>query len=193
MDQSTNKNDPLRFIPNLISILRIALIAPTLWFIITYEYRWALLLFLIAGISDGLDGFLARRMCWESKLGEILDPIADKLLLVLSYLALWLIGLVPWWLLAVIAARDLFLIGGGLYYYFTIGPFAARPTSLSKINTFLQIALVLLVVADAAYGLFSAKWMEHFMLVVLVSTALSGMDYAWNRGRLVVTGRRLQE
>ncbi len=171
-----------RDIPNWITLFRIALIPPTLWLMATGEFLWALLFFLIAGLSDGLDGLLARQFSWHSRLGSILDPIADKLLLVSSTITLAWIGLIPLWLVAAIVARDLLIVGGALIYHTRIHEYEMEPTIVSKINTFSQIIYVLSVVLQQVFGLLDPKMLEMGAYIVLTTTLISGADYIWTWG-----------
>ena len=100
-------------IPNLISVLRIFLSVPVVWMLLEQRFDIALILFAIAGVSDGLDGFLAKHYGWQSRLGGLLDPMADKILLVSSYVSLALLGLIPVWLMLLVILRDLVIVTGG--------------------------------------------------------------------------------
>src|SRR3990172_3309285 len=102
----------LKDIPNIISLLRMALVPPVVILLLNGYYGWALLVFVSAGLSDGLDGYLAKRFGWRSRLGAILDPLADKLLLVASYLTLGWLGQLPLWLVAVVVGRDIVIVAG---------------------------------------------------------------------------------
>jgi len=118
-------------LPNLICLVRLALIWPILTTLHAGEYRMALALFVAAAASDGLDGYLAKRFDWTSELGKFLDPLADKLLLVTVYVeAAWL-ELVPWWLTAAVVARDVLIGLGALIYRLWFGPLHGRPTRFS--------------------------------------------------------------
>jgi cardiolipin synthase len=133
----------LRHLPNLITALRILLIVPMCWLIETARYDGALVIAAIAGLSDAVDGFLAKRYGWQSWLGGILDPIADKLLLMAAFLWLAFAGDVPAWLAALVIGRDLVIVGGAVAYYYLIGRFDAAPSALSKVTTVVQIVFVL--------------------------------------------------
>ena len=133
----------LRHLPNLITALRILLIVPLCWLIDTARYDGALVIAAIAGLSDAVDGFIAKRYGWQSWLGGILDPIADKLLLMAAFLWLALAGDVPAWLAALVIGRDLVIVSGAVAYYFLIGRFDAAPSALSKVTTVVQIVFVL--------------------------------------------------
>ena len=102
-----------RDIPNLITLLRMILVLPIIWLLAHGYFVESLYLFALAGMSDGLDGFLAKRMGWQSRLGSILDPLADKMLLVSTTIMLAWVGLIPLWLVGVIVLRDLLIVVGG--------------------------------------------------------------------------------
>ena len=110
----------LRHLPNLISAARIVLVLPIIWCLLNREFTLAIWLFLIAGASDGLDGFLAKRFGWSSRLGGILDALADKFLLLSTFICLWWLGVFPWWLVLSILARDLVIVIGATVYNFRI-------------------------------------------------------------------------
>jgi cardiolipin synthase len=164
-------------LPNLICILRIGLAIPVVWSLVHGYFAWTLGLFLVAALSDGLDGYLAKRFDWTSEAGKVLDPVADKLLLVSVFVALTLLDMVPLWLAALIVARDLVIgIGAGVYKWL-FGPLQGQPTWPSKINTVLQLAYVLAVVAAAATPLFPAALVTVLGAAVFVTTVVSGTDY----------------
>ena len=164
-------------IPNLISLLRILLVAPVVWALATQQFALALVLFAVAGISDGLDGFLAKHYHWESRLGSILDPIADKLLLVASFATLALLDLLPMWLLYLVLARDILIVGGGLAYHYLVGQFDLLPLWSSKINTTLQIALVLAVIIHHQWFDSMEKVITVGIWLVVASVINSGTEY----------------
>lgn len=179
---------PLNWIPNAISLMRVALIGPILYLIVAREYEWALLLFAIAGFSDGLDGYLAVRFDWQSRFGALLDPVADKLLVAGLFITLAAVGLIPLWLTAVVIVRDLVIIGGAIAFQLIVKPVQGEPTRISKLNTSLQLLLLLFVLSRAAYG-----WPDEITIVVLgaatlVTVVISGIDYVvqWS-------GRALKE
>lgn len=175
--------DSLRHIPNIISMLRILLIIPIIIAIWKNEYRLALVLIFIAGVSDGIDGFLARAFNWRSRLGGILDPLADKILLMSLFVVFTFKGLLPMWLMYLVVTRDIVILGGAIAYHFVTHQLEMRPLIVSKINTGLQIALILLValiLAEVAV----APWMLNAMIVaVAISTLASGISYVvlWTR------------
>jgi cardiolipin synthase len=150
----------------------------------------ALLLFVVSGISDGLDGFLAKRFAWQSSLGGLLDPLADKFLLVSSLLALGWLGLIPWWLVAIAILRDLAIVTGATIYHLRIKHLEAEPSLISKVNTVVQIVLVIAVVLDQALIVLPALVISGLIWVTLATTLLSGFDYVWVWSRRAASDRR---
>lgn len=169
----------LAYIPNLLTVLRIAA-APVLMLLLKSErYELAFVVFLAAGLSDGLDGFIAKRFHCETRLGAVLDPIADKLLLVTSFVMLTLLEQLPFWLLVTVVFRDLLIVGGYLVLVVLHGSVQMQPTVISKINTLLQIMLVALVLIQAP-GWVSLPWFtEVLVAAVTVTTVWSGIHYVW--------------
>lgn len=169
-------------IPNLITGLRILLVAPFLWLILEERYGAALLLFVIAGISDALDGFLAKYYGWTSELGGLLDPIADKLLLICAILALGWLNELPGWLVALVILRDLMILGGAVAYHLLIERFQAAPLLISKLNTFMQLTLVCAIITH--YGLIPLPaWLLTGLIYSTALTTLwSGAAYIWRWG-----------
>ena len=138
----------------------------------------ALWLFIAAAVSDGLDGYLAKRFNWTSELGKFLDPLADKLLLVTVFVECAWLGLVPWWLTAAVVARDVMIALGALVFRLWFGPLRGRPTVLSKINTAAQLLYLMLVMLQrrrrpAAAG--GARGAARSL--TLATTVLSGVHY----------------
>lgn len=172
----------LRHLPNLISALRIVLVAPLLATILEGRYEAALALAVVAGVSDGVDGYLARRFCWQSRMGSILDPVADKLMLVGCMVVLGWLGEVPRWLVVLVVARDVVIVFGALAWHRILHNFEVRPSWLSKSTTVAQIGFVLLVLADHAFGWNARMAMPVWIVAVL--TAASGLDYVIRWGRL---------
>ncbi len=164
-------------IPNLITVLRILLVVPIIALLMNRAFDWALVLFAVAGISDGLDGWLAKRYGWSSRLGSVLDPAADKLLLVSCYLVLGALDLLPWWLVVAVLGRDLVIVAGALAYHFWIGPYEMAPSVLSKLNTTLQIVLVLVVVLNQVLGWLPFPVLGALFWTVFATTVASGLGY----------------
>lgn len=169
----------LQHLPNLITISRIALVPVLILLLKDHHYAAALAVFFLAGVSDALDGFLAKRLGVQTQFGAVLDPIADKLLLVTAYVMLTLLGHIPFWLTLAVVSRDVLIVGGYLLYTSHAGPVKMRPSWLSKLNTLLQIALVCLLLAKQAIGQHWPWVVQGMIYAVLASTILSGIHYLW--------------
>lgn len=168
----------MRQLPNLITALRMLLTVPLAWLIRAGRYDAALAVALVAGFSDAFDGFLAKRFGWQSWIGGILDPLADKLLLTGAFVSLAVAGAIPIWLAALVVGRDLVIVLGATAYHHFVGPIQAQPTRLSKLTTGLQIALVLAVLLHLSRF---AEWSPTFIAVlqwaVAAATLASELDY----------------
>jgi len=171
-----------RDIPNLITVLRLLLVPPIVLALAAGHYTLALTLFVIAGLSDALDGFLAKTFNWTSRLGGLLDPIADKLLLVSCYLTLTWLGLLPVWLTALVIGRDLVILSGAILYNALIERVEAAPSVISKINTLSQLLLVAAVLFNYGAQPLPVGWLDLLIHGVVTTTLLSGADYVWTWG-----------
>lgn len=182
----------LRFIPNALCVLRMALIVPVAWLLLVEEYQLTLCVFAFAAFTDGLDGFIAKRFGWTSELGKILDPLADKILLVGVFITLAVAGLVPAWLAAVAVTRDVVITAGAIAYSWLYGDPGGRPTWISKINTLCQVLYVLLVVGSQALQRTADVALTVLGALVLVTAAISGLDYVitYSRKALAASARR---
>jgi len=174
----------LNQLPNAISIARMFLVVPVVWSLLQLEFGAALVWIAVAGISDGLDGFLAKHYGWQSRLGSILDPLADKLLLVCSFITLTWLELIPLWLLLAVLIRDLLIVIGGVIFHYTLGRFDMQPSRISKLNTVIQIIFVLAVVFFHGDFAFTPWVVDALVYIVFATTVLSGLDY------LLVWGKR---
>lgn len=177
-------------IPNFISVARIVLVVPLVLALLAHEYVAALILFVVAGTSDGLDGFLAKRYGWTSRLGSILDPIADKLLLVSCYLVLSWLAHIPLWLVSAVIIRDIVIFVGALAFHRYIGNFDLIPSFISKVNTFAQLVCGFLVMLSLAWLQIEPKILETMFQIVFATTVLSGGDYVWTWGHKAWQARR---
>jgi cardiolipin synthase len=170
-------------IPNIISVLRLIAVLPVVWLLLEGAFGWALVLFAVAGISDGVDGFLAKHYGWQSRLGGMLDPLADKILLVACFLVLGSMGLLPVWLVLAAVCRDLVIVAGALLYHFQVAEVEAAPTFMSKTNTVLQLVLLVLVITDAGPLPLPDALIEALVWFCLVTIVASGAQYVWVWGR----------
>lgn len=167
----------LKYIPNMICVARILLVAPIVWSLLEGRYGLALSLIAIAGLSDALDGYLARRFDWRTRLGGLLDPAADKLLMFAAFVTLAWIGLVPVWFSAIVVGRDIIIISGTIVYQLTVAPVHGEPTGASKLNTVLQILFVLLVITHAWRAHPSMLALQLLGAAILVTIAVSIAQY----------------
>ena len=164
-------------IPNLICLARIVLVIPIVRSLWQEQFLLSLLLIIIAGLSDILDGYLAKKNNWCSYLGAVLDPAADKILLVSLFLTLQSMGLIPLWLTLTVIARDLMIVFGLSLYRYFVGVPEPKPTRISKFNTTLQLAFIIFVIlAQGIQFPFEILAMVCGSLV-FVTSILSGLDY----------------
>ncbi|MBI5612254.1 MAG: CDP-alcohol phosphatidyltransferase family protein [Gammaproteobacteria bacterium] len=169
----------LSYLPNALTLSRIALVPLLILALKDQEYTLALGIFLIAGVTDAADGYAAKRLNVMSRLGAILDPAADKILLVSAYVMLTLLGHIPFWLMLSVVFRDLLIVGGYLAYSSLVGTVQMCPSPVSKLNTVLQIGLIGLILAQQA-GVFDLPAVIQLLVfLVLVTTVASGAHYVW--------------
>lgn len=140
-------------VPNMITILRLLLVPCVVYALLAGEMRWAFAGFLIAGISDGVDGFIARHFNQRSQLGAYLDPMADKLLLVSVFLVFGMMGELPLWLVIGVVSRDALIVGGVLLSTLMSRPVEMKPLMVSKANTLVQIVLAATLLAELAFDI----------------------------------------
>lgn len=185
---------PLRHLPNLISAARVLLVLPIVWALIARRFELAVWLFVVAGTSDALDGYLAKQFGWTSRLGGILDALADKFLLVSTFVCLWWLAVFPWWLVAWVLFRDLLIVVGGVVYNYRVETFSAEPSRISKINTFLQILLVAIGVIDLGVYPLPEVLILGLVWAVMLTVLLSGGGYVieWSRRAAKHSHRELQ-
>lgn len=177
-------------IPNLISLGRLLSVPVLVWAIVDGRLMFAFVLFLVAGISDALDGFIAKRFGAESELGRFLDPLADKALLVGIYLALWSQQYLPNWLVLLVVWRDLLIVGGALLYQLLTHSLKMEPLLISKFNTLMQILLAAFILGTGAFGMDNAMVLTALIWAVALTTVLSGATYVigWVRKAATMEG-----
>jgi cardiolipin synthase len=173
----------LRQIPNVISSIRIVLVAPIAVALAKHQLVTSIALFGVAALSDALDGFLAKRFGWQTDLGAVLDPAADKLLLATVFVVLAYLKLIPLWLMAAAVARDAIIVVGALLYRICLGPLDVRPSKLSKFNTLCQAAFISAVVGRAEFSVPPAWLVVVLGALVFVTVIVSGIDYVLIYGR----------
>jgi cardiolipin synthase len=177
-------------IPNLITLARILLVPVIIWAITSGEMRIAFLLFLAAGISDAIDGFLAKRFGMVTELGTYLDPLADKAMIVSIYVALGIAEAIPRWLVILVVSRDIMIVGAVILAWLIDKPIALKPLLVSKLNTVAQIVLALLVLAALGLGFAAEPEIMLFTALVAALTLLSIAFYVaeWVRHMNAVEG-----
>ncbi len=171
------------WLPNAISLLRIALVAPILMLILKGSFGWAMVLFGLASFSDGVDGYLAKRFNWHTRIGALLDPVADKLLVAGTFITLAFSQQIPVWLAAVVISRDVVIVAGAAAYNFLVRPVDGEPTRVSKLNTALELLFLFIVLSRAGFG-----WPDQISVTVLgaavlATVVISGIDYVWSWSR----------
>lgn len=172
------------WIPNAISLMRMFLIAPIIVLFVNDEFGWALALFTVAGLSDGLDGYLAKKYDWDTRLGAFLDPAGDKLLVAWSFGTLAFLGYIPVWLAVIVILRDVIIVAGSFIYHYLVARLEGSPSTISKLNTAFEFTFLVFVMMQAGFG-----WPDDITVTVtgaavLVTVVISGYDYVagWVRG-----------
>jgi len=182
----------IRDLPNILTVARMLLVGPLVYLLLTDRYVAALVLAVISGVSDWLDGALARRFSWQSKFGGVLDPLADKTLMIAVYATLAWLGHLPAWLFWLVVLRDMVIVSGGLVYHYWIEPFRAEPTRLSKFNTLCQV-LLMWAVLTALAGLALPQPVIEVLVWLVTFTLLATMfQYVtvWGARARAIVGRR---
>ncbi|MDB4661894.1 CDP-alcohol phosphatidyltransferase family protein [Gammaproteobacteria bacterium] len=161
------------FIPNLLSILRIGLVYPILYNIFIGNFIVSLGYFLVASITDALDGFLARKMKWQTYLGTLLDPIADKLLLSGTIFILWLNSYIPLYIFVIFIGRDIVILLGAALHMTLMDSEAPLPNILGKVTTSLQISYIVVILFFQIFDInLSLILLDVFILIVTLSSLI---------------------
>ena len=164
-------------IPNFITIARLFAVPLIVWLIIANRFVEAVIVFIVAGISDAADGFIAKRFGAASELGAYLDPIADKALLVSVFVTLGAMAILPPWLIVLVVSRDFLIVGAVILSYLMGNPVAVRPLWVSKGNTAVQIVLIALVLGARSGVAIFAPLLFSTVVVVAVLTVASAAAY----------------
>jgi cardiolipin synthase len=183
----------LRYLPNSLTILRLLLAIPLGLLILHGDYLWALVISSLAGLSDALDGYFARRLDAFSRFGAALDPIADKILITATFVCLAQVELVPWYLAIAVITRDLVIVAGAACYYTFIGPFEFSATGLSKSNMFIQISFCVLVLLSQVVSVIPPVATLVGTVAVLFIAAASGFDYVMSWTVKAIQSRKKKE
>ncbi len=168
------------WLPNAVTLARLLAVPVAVYLLSEEAYGAAFWVFVLAGLSDALDGFLAKRLGAVSRFGAYLDPLADKALLVAIYVTLGVMGQIADWLVMLIVFRDVLIVGGALFYHTLTGRgFTVRPLKISKLNTVAQIVLAGVVLGKLGMGV-QIPWLkEALVYLVAVTTFASGAAYVW--------------
>jgi cardiolipin synthase (CMP-forming) len=164
-------------IPNLITMGRILLVPVVVWAITADRMLVAFVLFLAAGVSDAVDGFLAKRFNMTSELGAYLDPLADKTLIVSIYVALGIAGTIPGWLVILVVSRDIMIVGAVMLSWLIGSPLKVKPLLVSKLNTVAQIVFACVVLGALGFQVQADGLLMGLMVLVGVTTLLSVAAY----------------
>ncbi|MCH9757112.1 MAG: CDP-alcohol phosphatidyltransferase family protein [Gammaproteobacteria bacterium] len=174
----------LKYLPNAFSLTRLLLIAPFLMYLHQKQYAAALYIFIFAGLTDGLDGWLARLFDWQTRFGSFIDPVADKLLIASSFVSLAFIGQLPWWLVSLVFFRDLTIsLGVMAWQRFIPQRLDFKPTWLSKINTVLQLTLVIFCLVELAFDKSLPEVTYLLIGLTTLTTSATYIDYVWTGAR----------
>lgn len=170
-------------IPNFITLGRVILVPVVFWLLITGQTQVAFFAFVLAGVSDAVDGFLAKRFDWVTELGTYLDPIADKLMIVSLFIALGISGELPSWLVIAVVSRDILIVIGVVLTWLMGHPAAIKPLAVSKANTAAQIVLVATVLGDEGFqlGLEAVRGVLVWITGALTLASLAAYTRAWHR------------
>jgi cardiolipin synthase len=168
-------------LPNLITVGRVILVPVVFWLLITGQTEAAFIVFIVAGVSDAVDGYLAKTFNWKTELGAYLDPLADKLLIVSIFLALGVDGKLPLWLVVAVVSRDILIVIAILLSWVLGHPVRIRPLIVSKANTVAQIVLAAVVLADEGFGLGlqSLRFVLIWLTGALTVASLAAYLHSW--------------
>jgi cardiolipin synthase (CMP-forming) len=172
-------------LPNLITLSRLLSVPLTIWLILGERFGAAFWVFVYAGISDALDGFIAKRFDCRTRLGALLYPVADKALLASVYVALGIAEYLPNWLVILVVFRDVMIIGGFMLIQTLAAPRQFDPLYISKINTLAQIALIAYVLARLGLGFPDGEVTPVLVWITALTTALSGLSYLVRWARIL--------
>jgi len=164
-------------IPNIITVFRLVLVPIVIVMILQSEWGWAFALFVIAGVSDGLDGYIARRFDMRSDFGAVIDPLADKALLVSIYITLAVVEMIPSWLAVIVVSRDIMIVMAFMVAWMMARPMQVKPLFVSKANTALQIAFAAFVLGALAFTIDFGIFIDLFTILIVSLTIVTAGAY----------------
>lgn len=169
----------IKMIPNFLTTMRIFLAIPIVWLILNERYSAVLWIAFIAGLSDGIDGWLARKLNVLSRFGAIADPVSDKVMLVSSYVALAIVELLPWWVIVIVVLRDVVIVTGAVAYHLLFGRYDMAPSLWGKLSTLVQIVFVLAMLTQQVYPVLPGIGLQIGLWLVVVMAFISGGHYVY--------------
>ena len=176
----------IKQLANVLTILRLILALPVCLLILNENYSTVLWVAFIAGLSDAADGYLARKLNASSHYGAIVDPLADKALLVSAYVAFAVVGLLPWWVAVILLLRDLLIISGALIYRWKFGRYKMAPSLWGKISTAVQITFALMLLMQQVYPVLPEFSLQVGLWLVILTTFVSGGHYLYIWGEKIL-------
>ena len=165
-----------RYLPNLITAARLAAVPLFVWWLFDGQFNNALWLFILMGLSDALDGYLAKSFEWKTALGAYMDPAADKAMLIGAYVTLGALHLLPHWLVFIVILRDVAILAGALAYNFATRRLDIQPASISKLNTVVQIVLVVAIIYSQLEAI-PEIFIQILIGLTVFTTFASSLDY----------------
>lgn len=178
-DIGRTSSTALLTLPNVVTFGRLCAVPLAIWLVMQHRFAQAFFLFVAAGLSDAVDGWLARRNGGGNRVGALLDPMADKALLVSMYVTLASVEVLPDWLAILVVFRDVVIVGGVLVLFLLDQSLRIRPLYISKLNTALQIVLVAVSLLLSGFNLAAPMAMNALVWLVAASTMASGAAYVW--------------
>lgn len=164
-------------IPNILTLLRMCLVVPCAYAFLHDYHTTAISIFILAAFTDCIDGLLARRLACQSKLGAVLDPLADKFLIIVLFIVLTVKNIIPNWFAGIVVIRELILLSGAAFYRFMFGPVIFVPTMVSKINTSLLLLLLLVSLLQGMQILDVRGYTVYLLVAILITSVYSAIDY----------------
>jgi cardiolipin synthase (CMP-forming) len=180
---SRSASTALLTLPNVITFGRLCAVPLSVWLVLERQFSQAFFLFVAAGVSDAVDGWLARRNGGGNSVGALLDPVADKALLVTMYVTLAAVKVLPDWLAILVVFRDVVIVGGVVVLSLIGQPVLMRPLYISKLNTVLQILLIAMTLLLSGFGLVAPMALSILVWMVAATTLSSGAAYVWMTAR----------
>ena len=169
----------IKLLPNFITVFRLILAVPICVMILNKDYSAVLWIAFIAGVSDGVDGWLARKMEAKSSFGAFVDPVADKVMLNSAFISFGVTGLLPWWMVTIVVMKDVVVVAGALVYYWLFSCYELAPSVWGKASTGVQIVFVLMLLTHQVYPVFPTFILQSGLWVVIVMALVSAAHYIY--------------